>query len=146
MQADEEIKIGTSNSLYVTTYLLKGDSVYLELEAQGSGGLINSDWYLLKFNGYKRINNTPYLHCDLELKNDELQLGKCIEDNPDGQSFTPKGIIYSKYLFQHHNHNFYCASCSTADFLPTCRVLAVLLQIRMLTLDTKLITNMTYHD
>ena len=97
MQADEEIKIGTSNSLYLTTYLLRGDSVYLELEAQGSGGLINSDWYLLKFSGYKRINDSPYLHCDLELKNNELQLSKCVEDNPDGQSFTPKGTIHNNW-------------------------------------------------
>ena len=69
--------------------LLKGESVYLQLEAEGSGGLINSDWFLLKFNGYKRTNQKPGLHCDLKLQDDKtVQFENCNKEESDiGETF-----------------------------------------------------------
>ena len=69
--------------------MVKGESVYLQLEAEGSGGLINSDWFLLKFNGYKRTNQKPGLHCDLKLQDDKsVQFENCNKEESDiGETF-----------------------------------------------------------
>ena len=77
--------------------MVKGESVYLQLEAEGSGGLINSDWFLLKFNGYKRTNQKPGLHCDLKLQDDKsVQFENCNKEESDIIEDTFKAVDNNK--------------------------------------------------
>ena len=79
--ADGDAKVGTSGGLYAVIYLQKGDSVYLEVEAAGLGGVVNSDWYPLKFSGYRRAQNTPVLTCGVRVEAEKLTLKNCIGEN-----------------------------------------------------------------
>ena len=54
------------------------DNVYLKLEAEGQGGIINSDWFVLKFSGYKRPEDTKILTCSLRNEANQIQIRNCI--------------------------------------------------------------------
>ena len=83
--------------------MVKGESVYLQLEAEGSSGLINSDWYLLKFNGYKRTNQKPGLHCDLKLQDDKsVQFENCNKEESDIIEDTFKAVDNKIELGRNH--------------------------------------------
>jgi len=111
--ADTSSRIGTTNSLFAVVYLTKGESVHLELEAQDrTSGLINSDWQLLKFNGYQRPETPSVLRCKPQIVGDDtLQLANCNankEETPAFKSFDDNEIELEK-------NNFYKISLS-ADF------------------------------
>ena len=83
--------------------MVKGESVYLQLEAEGSSGLINSDWYLLKFNGYKRTNQKPGLHCDLKLQDDKsVKFENCNKEESDIIEDTFKAVDNKIELGRNH--------------------------------------------
>ena len=66
---------------------MKGDKVYLQLESTGDGGLINSDWFILKFFGYKRNPETFVKSCDLfQGDGSDTKLVNCITENDEGQA------------------------------------------------------------
>ena len=111
--ADTSSRIGTTNSLFAVVYLTEGESVHLELEAQDkTSGLINSDWHLLKFNGYQRPETPSVLRCKPQINGDDtLQLANCNankEETPAFKSFDTNEIELEK-------NNFYKITLS-ADF------------------------------
>lgn len=74
LQSAKGMKIGTTNSLSNNLKLSKGDTVQLELmAADGSGGLINSDWLVLKFWGYKRDSKSKSISKGQAMESMELQ-------------------------------------------------------------------------
>ncbi len=58
MTNGDDVKLGTSTTLNTVVPLREGDEVFLEVDAEGNGGLINSDWYLLKFSGHMLPEDT----------------------------------------------------------------------------------------
>lgn len=83
LQSPQGLKIGMTNSMTNNLKVVKGDTVFLELmSADGSGGLINSDWLVLKFSAYKKE----------ELKELKTRSGMLVID------FTPKSDLNQKKL------------------------------------------------
>ena len=46
-------------------------------------GLVNSDWFVLKFSGYNRAKDTLVTTCEVLHQDSKPTLNKCINDNDD---------------------------------------------------------------
>ena len=78
LDAAGDAKVGTTTSISSVLRLMPEDNVYLKLEAEGQGGIINSDWFVLKFSGYKRPEDTKILTCSLRNEDNQIQIRNCI--------------------------------------------------------------------
>ena len=107
---NDQIKIGATASLASILSLLPDDKVYLELEAEGQGGLINSDWFVLKFSGYQRDAEISVTSCQV---NEKSQFVNCINDNRAESISVNEGIVKLK------EPGFYTVTF-TADVDPNC--------------------------
>ena len=78
LDAAGDAKVGTTTSLSSVLRLMPEDNVYLRLQAEGQGGIVNSDWFVLKFSGYKRPEETKMLTCSLHNEANEIYFRNCI--------------------------------------------------------------------
>ena len=78
LDAAGDAKVGTTTSLSSVLRLMPEDNVYLRLQAEGQGGIVNSDWFILKFSGYKRPEETKMLTCSLRNEANEIHFRNCI--------------------------------------------------------------------
>ena len=74
LDAAGDAKVGTTTSLSSVLRLMPEDNVYLKLEAEGRGGIINSDWFVLKFSGYRRPQETKILTCSLRNEANQIHI------------------------------------------------------------------------
>ena len=55
----------------------------LDLKLCNTLGLVNSDWFVLKFSGYNRAKDTLVTTCEVLQQDSKPTLNKCINDNDD---------------------------------------------------------------
>ena len=58
----------------------------LDLKFCNTLGLVNSDWFVLKFSGYNRAKETSVTTCEVLQQDSKPKLNKCIHDNDDSNA------------------------------------------------------------